>query len=128
MAPPRASEREPAAAVGTRLERTAERYLSRRGLRTLARNYRCRGGELDLVMRHGESIVFVEVRYRRSRAYGSAGESVDWRKQQRLLRAAEHYLARHGEQGRCPCRFDVVAIHGPPEALELDWIEGAFSA
>ena len=128
MAPPPASEREAATAVGARLERAAERYLSERGLRTLARNYRCRGGELDLVMQHGDSIVFVEVRYRRSRAYGSAAESVDRRKQQRLLRAAEHYLARHGARAGCPCRFDVVALHGPLDALELDWIEGAFSA
>jgi putative endonuclease len=128
MAPSPASDRETAAAVGARLERAAERYLNQRGLRTLTRNYRCRGGELDLVMQHGDSIVFVEVRYRRSRAFGSAAESVDLRKQQRLLRAAEHYLATHGAQARYPCRFDVVALHGPPDDLELDWIEGAFSA
>ncbi|MEQ8232033.1 MAG: YraN family protein [Gammaproteobacteria bacterium] len=122
------SDGDTARAIGARLEKTAEQYLNARGLVTLSRNHRCRGGEIDLVMRSGECIVFVEVRYRRSRAFGSAAESVDRRKQQRVLLAARHYLARHRLHDRQPCRFDVLAMHGPHEALEVDWIEGAFSA
>lgn len=128
MASSRSTEDAPAHSVGARLEGAAEDYLKARGLATLMRNYRCRGGEIDLVMRQGEVIVFVEVRYRRSRAFGSAAESVDRRKQQRLLLAARHFLARHRIHDRYPCRFDVLALHGPQGALEVDWIEGAFSA
>lgn len=111
-------------ARGHSAEQHARRYLEDRGLRTRASNYRCRWGEIDLVMDHDDTVVFVEVRYRRSRDYGGAVASVDRRKQQRVIRAAAHYLARHGLTGHA-ARFDVVAMVADEPC---EWIAGAFDA
>lgn len=108
-------------AIGQRAEQDALTLLTGRGLKLVTRNYRCRGGEIDLVMRDGESIVFVEVRYRRSRDFGGALSSVDLRKRQRLTRAAQHYLATSGWRG--PCRFDVIGFDGSSDDV---WIRDAF--
>jgi putative endonuclease len=104
------------------MEAAAERYLRRRGLKLVSRNYRARRGEIDLVMRHGAELVFVEVRQRRRPEYGSAAATVGPAKQRRLLAAASEYLQRNGDQ---PCRFDVVAFEGDTEP---HWIRDAFSA
>lgn len=106
---------------GKQAEQLAARMLTGQGLRELCRNYRCRGGEIDLIMQDGEQRVFVEVRYRSRGDYGSAAESVHHTKQQRLTLAAQHYLLKTGYNG--PCRFDVVAIDGdrPPS-----WLKDAF--
>lgn len=111
-------------ATGSAAEREACAYLRRQGLRLRERNYRCRWGEIDLVMEAGPTLVFVEVRYRRRGDYGGALGSVDRAKQKRLLRAASAYLARHRLADR-PVRFDVVALGS---ASEPEWIEGAFEA
>ena len=95
-------------AQGTAAEDLALRYLEARGLNLVTRNFRCRTGELDLIMRDGEQLVFVEVRSRRHARYGTPAESVTRTKQQRLLRAAAFYLQR--QRLDPPCRFDVVAI------------------
>ncbi len=106
---------------GEAAEARALEWLRRRGLEPVARNYRCRGGEIDLVMRDGETLVFVEVRYRSHRGFGTAAESVDARKQQRLRRAASHYLQRLPSPP--PCRFDIVGIDADER---IDWIRNAF--
>lgn len=108
-------------AVGTDKERLAENFLRDRALSLVARNHRCRYGEIDLIMRQAEILVFVEVRYRRSDRFGTAAETIGIRKQRRLIAAASHYLQRHPT--RMPCRFDVVAI-GPNDQIE--WIQNAF--
>ena len=109
--------------LGREAEDRAESMLSRAGLRTIVRNYHCRSGEIDLVMRDGEHLVFVEVRFRSSRGFGSAAASVDADKQRRLILAAQHYLLQSRWQG--PCRFDVVTFdHGRGE----HWIRDAFGA
>lgn len=108
--------------AGAEAERRAASFLERQGLELVARNWRCRFGELDLVLREGETLVFVEVRRRARRDFGGAAESITAAKRQRLLRAARHYLARAG--GARPCRFDVVLIDGSGERLE--WIRNAF--
>ncbi|MGE0482782.1 MAG: YraN family protein [Gammaproteobacteria bacterium] len=110
------------------MEARIENFLLERGLTTLARNYSCRGGEIDLVMRERDVIVFVEVRFRRSARFGSAAESVDAGKRRRLILAAHHYLAHHPALADAPCRFDVVAVTGDPNEPLVDWIAGAFSA
>lgn len=115
-------------ATGRRYEELAERYLAAHGLERIARNYTCRGGEVDLVMRERDTLVFVEVRYRRSGAYGGAAASVTREKQRRLVRAARHYLLAEVRGNEPLCRFDVVAMEGHPERPEIDWIAGAFSA
>jgi putative endonuclease len=96
--------------VGDAMERLAEDYLRRHRLQPVARNHRCRFGEIDLVMRDGATLVFVEVRYRSSDRFGTAAETVDRRKQRRLTAAASHYLQGHPTV--LPCRFDVVAVSG----------------
>lgn len=100
----------------------AKAHLEARGLRLVQRNYRCPRGEIDLIMREGEMLVFVEVRYRRGTRFGSGAESVDRRKQARLIAAATDYLQRHGRGA--PARFDVVAIGAEPPIL--NWIADAF--
>jgi len=94
---------------GLRSEKLAEEHLRRQGYRILARNFRCRMGELDLVALDGEELVFVEVRSRTSEAYGAPEESVVRRKQARLRRVAEYYLLHSGRPDAF-CRFDVVGV------------------
>lgn len=113
---------------GARFEALAERALQARGLRTLARNFSCRGGEIDLVMRDGDVVIFVEVRYRRSNAYGGAAASIGRDKQRRLQHAAAMFLALHPRLGQLPCRFDVVTFTGTAADPDMQWINGAFSA
>jgi putative endonuclease len=106
-------------------EATALAYLEKAGLRLLMRNFRCRAGEIDLVMLDGPTLVLVEVRYRASDEYGGAAASVTWRKQRRLVRAAEYLLLAHQELRRHAARFDVVAISAPER--RIDWIKSAFT-
>ena len=89
-------------AVGAGFEKSAETYLRRRGLKTLERNYRCRRGEIDLVMTHGDYLVFVEVRYRASREFGDPLETITPRKQRRIIAAATHFLAANERLGNRP--------------------------
>lgn len=109
---------------GRDAEDAALRHLSRHGLRLVTRNYRCRRGEIDLIMRDGASLVFVEVRYRRSDRFGGALESVDARKRTRLIQTALHYLQSSAEDS--PSRFDVVALTGAIDRPALQWIKDAF--
>ena len=110
---------------GQQAEDAASERLRRAGLRILRRNYRVRGGEVDIVARDGDVLVFVEVRCRHHAGWGGAAASVDTRKRARIVLAARHYLACH-EGARTPsgCRFDVVAIDG----ARMRWIRDAFDA
>jgi putative endonuclease len=107
---------------GALAEAAAADFLTGRGLRLLERNYRCRFGEIDLIMSDGRTLVFVEVRYRRNKSFGGAVESITGAKREKLLRAARHYLAARKEFPAC--RFDAVLLNGDTE--ELEWIENAF--
>ena len=113
--------------VGTKFEKSTESYLNKSGLRTICRNYRCRAGEIDLVMDDGEFIVFVEVRYRRDDNYGNGLKSITAAKQRRIIRAATHFLAGKPELRDMPCRFDAVGVSGLDRRLKYDWIKDAFS-
>lgn len=105
-------------------EALACRALVRRGYAILATRYRTRSGELDIVAEHRGTLVFVEVKTRRSRRFGTAGEAVTRAKRRRLARMAEEFLTRSGLGGR-PCRFDVVTVDwGPPGVVEI--YPGAF--
>ncbi len=111
---------------GQEAEQRAAEYLCRQGLKPLARNYRCRSGEIDLIMQSHDSLVFVEVRFRRHTGFGGAAASVDRRKQQRLLATAQYYLQKNQAFNQ-PCRFDVVAVvPGSDGTLSFDWIKNAF--
>lgn len=111
---------------GRAAEDLAAAHLTGQGLAILTRNYRVAGGEIDLIARHGAELVFVEVRSRRSAAFGSGAESVTPAKRRRLLLAAQHYLATLGQRTPPPCRFDIVSITGTLDAQHLDWLRNAF--
>lgn len=112
---------------GRAAEDLAASHLSAQGLRILARNYRVAGGEIDLIARHGPELVFVEVRSRRSAAFGTAAETVTATKRRRILLAAQHYLASLGQRTLPPCRFDIVSITGALDIRHLDWLCNAFT-
>ncbi len=107
---------------GADAEDRAARHLQGQGLVLLARNWRCRHGEIDLIMRDRTTLVFVEVRARQASGYGGAAESITAAKRGRLQRSAEAYLARHGHHGAS--RFDAVLIDGE----RLTWLRDAFDA
>lgn len=113
-------------ACGNIAEDAARTELKRAGLREVAANARYRGGELDLVMDDAGTLVFVEVRYRRSHAFGGGAASVDIRKRRKLVLAAQLFLAGHRQYAHAPCRFDVVEADGDPMAPRLHWIKDAF--
>ncbi|MBX6377982.1 MAG: ribonuclease HII [Clostridia bacterium] len=113
-----------ASAFGAWAEARVAAYLAERGLRLVERNYRCRFGEIDLVMRDGSDLVFVEVRARSSAAFGGPEETVGARKRSRLVRLALAYLAERG-LAEVGCRFDVVALCGP-SGEEVRWFRDAF--
>ena len=106
---------------GSAAEDLALRFLMAQGLRLRKRNYACRMGEIDLVLQDGDTLVFVEVRQRRSRAYGGAAESITAGKRARLLAAARHFLGR--ERQLPACRFDAVLVDGTDR---VTWIRDAF--
>lgn len=107
---------------GTEAEAIAAAFLEDRGMQVIARNYRCRLGEIDLVMRDGPATVFVEVRSRASAAFGGAAASITAAKRARLLRAARHYISRLRVTPQC--RFDALLIEGDPPRIE--WLRDAF--
>ncbi|MBO3713913.1 MAG: YraN family protein [Candidatus Accumulibacter sp.] len=114
------------ARAGEVAEELAARFLAARGLSVLQRNFRCRGGEVDLICSDGQTLVFVEVRLRRNASYGGAGASITRAKQRRIILAAEHYLsARSGSE--CDCRFDCILLDGL-STNAIEWIRDAFSA
>ncbi|MFO8045127.1 MAG: YraN family protein [Halomonas sp.] len=115
-----------ARARGGAIERLAATWLAERGLVLVATNQHAKGGELDLVMRDGEMLVFVEVRHRADTRHGHPLETVTPTKQRRLIRAARFYLQRN--RLSCSCRFDVLAVTGQPPHLEYDWVVNAFDA
>ncbi|KFX68397.1 hypothetical protein TMS3_0119340 [Pseudomonas taeanensis MS-3] len=112
---------------GKAAETLARQHLEQQGLRLLAQNWHCRRGELDLVMLDTDTVVFVEVRYRRHAAWGGAIESVDARKREKLTIAAMHFLQQESRWAKHPCRFDVIAINSKGNsAPQLNWIQNAF--
>jgi putative endonuclease len=112
--------------IGQRAEQQACRFLQQQGLRHVTSNYACKQGEIDLVMEHRDTLVFVEVRYRGNSRHGSGAESITRHKQQKLVRTAEYFLLQHPAQANRPCRFDVISIGG--EDVTPCWLQDAFSA
>lgn len=114
--------------IGIEGEEAALAHLKTHGLKLIARNYRCKAGEIDLVMLDGPTLVLVEVRYRSANDFGGAAASITVRKQRRFIAAAGYLLVRRADLRRYRARFDVVAITSGPAGRELQWIKGAFSA
>lgn len=112
--------------TGAGYERIAGAYLESLGYKIVTYNYRCKMGEIDLIARDGEYLVFVEVKYRATGVSGYPAEAVNARKQQIIGKCAMHFLMK---QGMCdvPCRFDVVAIAGVTGAEEITLYKDAFT-
>ena len=115
----------PGTVRGREAESLARQYLQARGLKMLAANYRCRYGELDLVMRDGACLVVVEVRSRRSARHGAPEASIDYRKKRRLARSAGCFLRDHPQFNGMMLRFDVVGILTGGERPRFRWIPNA---
>lgn len=115
-----------ARAAGNVFEQAALAQLQGAGLKLLARNFGTRFGEVDLVMRDAGVVVFVEVRYRRHRAFGGSAASVGADKRERIALAAQAFLQAHPKLASLPCRFDVIAFDGEPDSAECEWLRGAF--
>ncbi|MGH8164001.1 MAG: YraN family protein [Rhodanobacteraceae bacterium] len=113
-------------AAGAEFEQRALAHLQQAGLRLITRNFNTRFGEIDLVMRDSDVLVFVEVRHRRDRSFGGAVASVGTAKRERLQRAAQLFLQAHPSLAAAPCRFDVVAFDGAPVAARCEWHRAAF--
>lgn len=112
-------------ALGNAAEQKALHFLIARGLRPVARNFRCRGGEIDLIMLDGDCLTFIEVRFRTCAKFVPASQTVDTRKQRKIIRTAAMYIARNRRFATHTVRFDVIAMEGPQQA-SIAWISDAF--
>ncbi|MBA3660260.1 MAG: YraN family protein [Gammaproteobacteria bacterium] len=115
--------------AGDIAEETAFRFLVRKGLRLIAKNYRCYQGEIDLIMHDIKvnELVFVEVRFRKNCEYGDAVESIDEKKIKRIIKATHHFLQSKDWLFSVHSRFDVIAIHPMKGKMQIEWIKYAFS-
>lgn len=111
--------------TGQQAELLACQYLQRHKLKLITKNYHCRRGEIDLIMQDKTTLVFIEVRYRKSNRFGSALESVDYKKQAKIIITAEHYLLQN-TKSFAGYRFDVIAISPTHESEEIIWVKDAF--
>jgi putative endonuclease len=114
---------------GLRFEDQARRYLGAQGLRLVESNYRCRFGEIDLIMRDQDTLCFIEVRYRHSLNFGGASASITPAKQRRIIKAALFYLSSGRQTMNQALRFDALLIQRrSDENTEINWIQNAFYA
>ena len=111
--------------LGKEGERLAERYLQKKGYKLVERNYRCTAGELDLIVLDQRVVVFVEVKTRTGHGFGTPLEAVEFRKQRKMIQAAQFFLAAKGLQQR-DARFDVVGVSWMGREPIVEHIENAF--
>lgn len=109
--------------IGTQTERIAADYLKEKGYTILEVNYRNRFGEIDIIAKQGETLVFAEVKFRSTETFGNPMEAVSYAKQRKISKTALYYYAGHGYKESVPCRFDVIAIYGDGR---LEHLENAF--
>lgn len=115
---------------GQAAEIWARQHLESHGLKIVSQNYQISRGEIDLIAQDGNTLVFIEVRLRSSDTFGSAGDSIDYRKQQRIIHTAKHYLQAQGLWDKVNCRFDALCLtkgtdkHQP---YHVEWLRDAFS-
>ena len=114
--------------AGKHAEHYATRFLIDQGLKLVERNWRCRYGEIDLIMLDRATLVFVEVRYRKSTTFAEPLESVNRAKQQRIIATAHAFLQKNSSWQEHDCRFDVVAAKSSNQTYSFDWVQHAFEA
>lgn len=114
--------------IGKDAEKHAETFLKSQKLKLISRNYSCRFGEIDLIMQDRSTLVFVEVRHRKSRSFGGAAASVTRTKQQRIIKTAKWFLSQKPTFQKMDCRFDVIAFEDDAAPNHPLWYKGAFSA
>ncbi len=112
--------------VGQAIEQYACAYLRQHGLILQQANYRCKYGEIDLIMTDQDDMVFVEVRYRSNADYGDGAASISASKQSKIIKSATHYLVSIDKYDKIPCRFDVIDVSGTSDDYQIDWIRDAF--
>lgn len=113
--------------IGGAAEEQAYRYLENKGLKFVTRNFRCRLGEIDLIMKEKEALIFIEVRCRHGDGrFGTSQESVTFAKQRKIIKTANYYLQIKQLYGAVPCRFDVVTVAFQQGAAKVEWIKNAF--
>lgn len=121
--------------IGDTTENLAEQYLIKQGLRKISKNFRYKTGEIDLIMEDDQHLIFIEVRYRKNKLFGSGSETISVKKQQRLIQTARYYLQKYNLTESRACRFDVVSISGeldtalkPSDRYHIEWLPNAFTA
>lgn len=120
------SEKTPQQKLGHHTETLARKYLEARGLICIKRNFNCKLGEIDLIMRDKETLAFIEVRYRGQSRHATPLESISYYKQRKLTRTAQVFLKRHYQNTPPPCRFDAIAITSGQKEHKIIWIKDAF--
>lgn len=113
--------------IGSLAEDAAVNFLQQHQLLVLKRNFRCKHGEIDLIAKDNDFLVFIEVRYRKNAAYGSAAESIDNRKQLKIQNAAQFFMQKHSWAQKVQCRFDVIVMSKDIAAPNIEWIKDAFN-
>lgn len=113
---------------GKTAENIAYEFLTRQGLTLLARNYRSRRGEIDLIMHDADIIVFIEVRSRKNNRTMNVIESINSQKRERIIQTSQQYLQNSKDFRNSICRFDIVLVKGQLDKAEIEWIKNAFEA
>lgn len=113
---------------GRLAENVALKYLEDRGLKLVTRNFHASGGEIDLIMREGDAIIFIEVRYRKNSRHHNPAESIDPEKCRRIINTSQLFLQANRKMTALDCRFDVIVLSGPLEKPAVEWINNAFQA
>ncbi|AOE50481.1 YraN family protein [Kangiella sediminilitoris] len=111
---------------GKQAEHYAEQLLKKSKLKLLERNFHSKHGEIDLIMQSENTLVFIEVRYRANTRHGSGAETVDYRKQQKIIKTAQFFLQQMKKYQHLNCRFDVVSVTLGHKSLSADWFKDAF--
>lgn len=111
--------------VGNQYESEAQRFLEKQNIVLIEANYHCRHGEIDLIMKDEDFIVFIEVKYRKDANHGAAAEMVTPAKQKKIIRTAQHFLMCNPRYQNFACRFDVIAFDGD-NAHSINWLRSAF--
>lgn len=111
---------------GDKVEKFVEKHLKNKGLKVIERNFNSRYGEIDLIMLDGDTLAFIEVRFRANTAHGSGAETVDYRKQQKIIKTAQFFLQQSKKYQQLNCRFDVVSVTLEHKSLSAHWVKDAF--